>query len=103
MNPQLIAILVPGLVEITKEIISLFKSKKSNQDRHAAAKDFIRETYPDVSDHLENLLIELTVFAHKQGMNDVQAAKYIEGFLNWHQVWPKSGTVLASRSERAVE
>jgi hypothetical protein len=85
MDPALLTVLVPALTEIAKEIIGLFRTKKTNPARRGAAKRFIRKRYPDLKEHLQNLLVELFVFAHKQGMDEEQAAAYVEAFLIWNK------------------
>lgn len=89
MDPATLAIVVPALVEITREILGLFRTRRTNLGRRRAAERFIRERFPEVKDHLANLLIELCVTAHKEGLSEELTVKYIEGFLHWHAVWPK--------------
>jgi len=84
MEAATLAVIVPALVEIAKEILALFKSKRSNSGRRSAAKKFILKRYPDLKEHLQNLLIELLVYAHKQGMDEQAAAAYIERFIAWN-------------------
>jgi hypothetical protein len=76
--------IIPGLVEIAKEIIGLFKSRKENPARRRQALKFIKRRFPDLKESEANLVIELVVYAHKQGMTDeTKIAKFVEGILGY--------------------
>lgn len=94
-------IIIPGLVEIAKEIIGLFKSKRPNFLKRRRVRKFIRKKYPGISDNQANLLLEMMVSKHKEGMDQNAIVKYIEGYVVWDKVWPKSGTVLAKNLEKS--
>lgn len=80
-------LIIPGVVEIAKEIIALFKSKKSNAKRQAAAREAIKARFPVIKDHQANIVIELVVLAQKQGYDEARTNAFVTAILSSIDGW----------------
>lgn len=76
-------LVIPGIVEVSKEIIDLCKSRKTNKRKQREAQNFIRDKFPGIKEHQVNLVIELVVYAHKQGLPDTEVQRLVQRTLDY--------------------
>jgi hypothetical protein len=74
-------LIIPAIVEITREVIQLFGSRKSNDRRRKDAAKYLKAQFPDIPDHLVNLMIELVVYGYKQDFTEKEIGAFLKDLL----------------------
>lgn len=80
-------IIIPGAVEITKEVIGLFSSRKRGPGRRRHMRKFISDSFPDIKENVGNILVELAVYAYKQGLTEEEIGNFLRDLLEFVENW----------------
>jgi hypothetical protein len=80
-------LIIPGIVEVTREVIKLFGSRKGNDRRRKDAATFLKAQFPDIPDHLVNLMIELVVYGYKRDFTEEEIAAFLKDLLAFIDEW----------------